>query len=295
MMQMRHRLITGLLRLMAFLPLPLVHGLGVLVGWLLWLVPNGQRRVAAINLDLCFPDWDAARRTRLLRRSLQETSKTLLELGPLWLWRGERLLGLVREVRGEEALSAALAQRRGAILITPHLGSWEIGGLYTSSRFPMTTLYRPSRLGIDEVIRQGRERLGARLVPANSRGVRILLEALRQGRLVAILPDQDPGREGGIFVPFFGQPANTMTLVSRLAIKSQAPAFLGYGERLPWGRGYRVCFEPLPAAVGEGPVETSAAALNAAIEQLVRRLPEQYLWVYKRFKTRPPGMPRIYP
>lgn len=293
-MKRRHRLIAGLLRLIAFLPLPLIHGLGVFMGWLLWLIPNDQRRIAAINLSLCFPDWDASRRTRLLRKSLQETSKALLELGPLWLWKGERILGLVREAQGEEVLGAALAKGRGVILITPHLGSWEMGGLYTSSRFPMTTLYRPSRLGIDDIIRKGRERLGAQLVPANPRGVRILLEALRKGELVAILPDQDPGREAGIFVPFFGQLANTMTLVSRLAIKSRAPAFLGYGERLPWGRGYRICFEPLPAVVSEGPVETSAVALNAAIEQLVRCLPEQYLWVYKRFKTRPPGEPRSY-
>lgn len=290
----RRRLASGLLRLMACLPLPVVHGLAVLIGWLFWLIPNNQRRIAAINLALCFPDWDIPRRNRLLRKSLLETCKTLLELGPLWLWQGKRILSLVREVRGEEALRVALQQGRGAILITPHLGSWEIGGLYTSSRFSMATMYRPSRLGIDEIICRGRERLGAQLVPATARGVRTLAEALRAGKLVAILPDQDPGRESGLFVPFFGRPTNTMTLVSRLAIKSRAPAFLGYGERLSWGRGYRVCYEPLPAAVSEGPLESSVAALNTAVERVVRRLPEQYLWVYKRFKTRPPGEPRLY-
>lgn len=287
-------LISGLLRLAARLPLPVVHAFGVVVGWLLWLVPNSQCRIAAINLVLCFPEWNAVARRRLLRRTLVETGKTMLELGPLWRWDRQRVLALVCAVEGEEALRTALAGGRGAILITPHLGSWEMAGLYYSAHYPLTTLYRPDRLGLEALIRAGRGRLGARLVATNSQGVRALLQALRENGVLGILPDQDPGREAGLFVPFFGLPTNTMTLVSRLAIKTGAVTLLTYAERLPRGRGYKIHLEPLPSVVGVGPLEVSVVTLNAAVEQAVRRLPEQYLWSYKRFKRRPPGENKFY-
>jgi len=290
----RQAVIVALLRLTACLSLSTVHRLGSLTGWLLWLVPNHPRRIAATNLALCFPNWQRSDRQRLLRRNLMETSKAVLELGPLWLWNGCRLLNLIQAVEGEERWHAAVAQGRGGIAITPHLGAWEIAGLYLSYRYPMTTLYRPSRLGIDAVIRTGRERLGARTVPTNGRGVRALLQSLRAGEVLGILPDQDPGREGGLFAPFFGRPANTMILLSRLAMKSGAPVFLLHAERLPQGQGYRLHFNELPRIIGQGPLETSVAAVNAAVESVVRCQPEQYLWAYKRFKTPPPGHIKVY-
>ena len=287
--------LTGLLRLTAALPLPLAHGIGATLGWLLWCIPNRLRRIAARNLSLCFPELDAAERERLLRRNLLETGKLLLELGPLWRWPGARVLGLVREpIAGEGALSAAVRQRRGAILITPHLGAWEMAGLYYSSRHPLTILYRPSRLGIDELSRQGRGRLGGRVVATDASGVKTLVAALRKGEALGILPDQDPGGEGGVFAPFFGIAASTMTLVSRLALKTGAPVFLTWAERLPRGRGFVVHLRELPEVAGAASLEESVAALNRGVEAAIRTLPAQYLWAYKRFKTRPPGAPKLY-
>jgi KDO2-lipid IV(A) lauroyltransferase len=291
---LRARIILAFLRATALLPLPVVHGLGAVTGWFLWLIPNEQRRVAAVNIALCFPAWNESKRRRLLRHALVENSKAMLELGPLWLWENTRLLGLVRAVEGEEVVRALVAQGRGAIGITPHLGAWELAGLYFSSRYPLTILYRPSRVGLDHIAHKARERLGATVVPTNTAGVRALLRALHSGQVLGILPDQNPGREGGIFAPFFHHQANTMTLVSRLAIKSNAPVFLTYAERLPWGRGYRLVFRPLSGTLNEAPLEASAAGLNQAVEEAVRRLPSQYLWAYKRFKTRPPGEPKLY-
>ena len=288
------RLFVGLLHALAWLPLPVVHGLAASIGWLLWLLPNDHRRIAAINIALCFPAWSPAARRRLLRYNLIETSKCMLELGPLWLWNAERIKRLIRSVEGEEAMHAAVAEGRGAIAITPHLGAWEMAGLYVSSHYPITTLYRPSRLKIDQTIRFGREKLGAQTVPTDRRGVRSLFETLREGRVLGILPDQDPGPENGLFAPFFGHSANTMVLLSRLAIRNRSPVFLVYAERLPRGRGYHLHIERLPAAVSEAPLEASVAALNAAVERAIRRRPEQYLWAYKRFKTRPPGEPKFY-
>jgi KDO2-lipid IV(A) lauroyltransferase len=147
---------------------------------------------------------------------------------------------------------------------------------------------------LEALIHASRGRLGARLVATTPQGVRALLQALQTNEVLGILPDQDPGREAGLFAPFFGLPANTMTLVSRLAMKTGAVILLTYAERLPRGRGYKLHLESLPKLVSEGPLELSVAALNAAVEQAVRRLPEQYLWSYKRFKRRPPGEAKFY-
>jgi KDO2-lipid IV(A) lauroyltransferase len=291
----RRAALSGLLRLTGGLPLPLAHAVGACCGWLLWRLPNTVRRIAARNLSLCFPEWEPAERERLLRRNLLETGKLLLELGPLWLWPGARVLGLVRgPVAGEEAFSAALGQGRGAILITPHLGAWEMAGLYYSSRYPLTILYRPSRLGLDQMSRRGRGRLGGRVVATDGGGIRMLVAALRKGEALGILPDQDPGEEGGVFAPFFGIAASTMTLVSRLALKTGAPVFLTWAERLPRGRGFTIHLQALPEVTRAAALEDSAAALNRGVEAAIRTLPAQYLWAYKRFKTRPPGAPKPY-
>ncbi|MEZ5574318.1 MAG: lysophospholipid acyltransferase family protein [Candidatus Competibacteraceae bacterium] len=291
----RRAAITGLLRLTSLLPLPLTHAIGVWVGGLLWWIPNDLRRIASRNLVLTFPEMPVADRERLLRRNLWETGKLLLELGPLWLWRGERVLALVRgAVAGEEALTDTVRRRRGAILLTPHLGAWEMAGLYYSSRHPLTILYRPSRLGLDELSVRGRGRLGGKVVATDARGVRSLLTALRDGEILGILPDQDPGDEGGVFAPFFGISASTMTLVSRLTRNTGAPVFLTWAERLPRGRGFALHLRALPEVTAAGSLEESAAALNRGVEAAVRSLPAQYLWAYKRFKTRPPGEPKLY-
>jgi len=133
----------GLLRLFAMLPLPLAHALGAGVGLLLWLLPNRHRRITRRNIDLCFPDWSDAERRRLARRSLVESGKTLLESGAIWLWSGPRTLGLIREVSGETHVKTALAEGRGVIAISPHLGNWELCGLYLSARYGITSLFRP--------------------------------------------------------------------------------------------------------------------------------------------------------
>ncbi len=291
----RQALLTGLLRLTARLSLPVAHAIGTALGWLLGRIPNPMRRIAARNLALVFPAMTEADRHRLLRANLMETGKLLLELGPLWLWPGARVLALVRDsVAGEEALAAAVQQKQGAILLTPHLGSWEVAGLYYSSRHPLTILYRPSRLGLDELSVRGRGRLGGKVVATDAHGVRALLTSLRNGEVLGILPDQDPGPESGVFAPFFGIAASTMTLVSRLALKTGVPVFLTWAERLPRSGGYRLHLRVLPEVSAAASLEASVAALNRGVEAAVRALPTQYLWAYKRFKTRPPGEAKLY-
>lgn len=293
---MRTRLIKLSLRLSAYLPLRIVHALGTAAGWLLARTPNDSRHVTRINLARCYPELGAARQRRLTEQSLKETTKTALETGPLWHWDRERIRRLARGAEGEDLLERALAAGRGAILAIPHLGAWEMIGLYCSMRHPMTSLYRPPRLGsLDALMTAARERFGARLVPSDTAGVRALLKAARRGELLAILPDQEPRYGNGIFSPFFGIPAYTMTLLARLTQQTGAPVFITYAERLARGQGYRLHFRPLTLSPDDASVERITAAVNAAIEDCVRRIPQQYQWSYKRFKTRPPGEPRFYP
>lgn len=285
---MRGTLLRLFLRLCALLPLRAAQGLGAGIGHLLMLIPNRSRQISAINIGLCFPDLDADERRRLVRRSLLETGKTITEMGPLWYWPGERVMGLVRQISGKAAVDAAYTHGKGVILVSPHLGNWEMTGLYCSRHYPMTSLYRPPRLReLDIFMRQARERLGARLVPANAGGVRALYRTLEQGEAIGILPDQEPNRGGGVFADFFGIPAYTMTLIGRLVKRGDAAVFFAYAERLPHGEGFHIHFVPAAAGISAGTIEEITGAINAGAEACIRTIPEQYQWSYKRFRSQP--------
>ncbi|HKJ76275.1 MAG TPA: lysophospholipid acyltransferase family protein [Gammaproteobacteria bacterium] len=286
---------TRLLALLSRLPLPLFHGLGAALGEGLAWLPNRARRISETNIGLCFPELERRARRRLVRRTLRETGKTALETPTLWLADGGRVLRMVKGATGKEAVDAAMNSGCGVILAGPHLGAWEMIGLYASAHWPITSLYRPpEQKAVEAMMHAGRERVGATLVPTDASGIRRLWAALKRGEMAGILPDQDPHDPDGTFAPFFGIAANTMTLLTRFAAKSGAPVFIAWAERLPWGRGYHIHFEPVPAAVADPDPETATAALNAAVEAAVRERPEQYQWAYKRFRTRPRGEVRIY-
>lgn len=253
---------------------------------------SGRARDSILtNLTLCFPNLGPAERMRLARETLREGIASMFELGPLWRWPRERVLSLVRDVHGSEVLDAAVSSGRGAVFIGPHLGAWELAGLFTSTRIPMTSLYRPPRVRmLDGTLRRARERFGARLVPADAGGVRALFRALRRGEAVGVLPDQDPGQAGGIFAPFFGVAAKTSTLTARLIAGSEAMAILGWAERLERGRGYRMHYVELDGGLFRcGDIERATCALNLELERVIRQFTCQYMWSYRRFRHRPAG------
>jgi KDO2-lipid IV(A) lauroyltransferase len=296
---MRGRAVLLLLRLLSLLPLRLNHALGGAVGWLVARAAGGLRRVAAINLELALPDMPPEQREQLLGRILVESGKSLTEMGVMWHWPADRILSLVREVEGVEAVDRSLASGRGVVMLTPHLGCWEIAGLFCASRWPMTILYRPPRLAeLESLTRRGRSASGAELARTDLAGVRRLLARLRDGGMVGILPDQEPGAGNGIFAPWFGEPAYTMVLVNRLLKRSGADLFIACSERLPAGKGYRIGLLPVAplltdAMVGDDQL-AAVTALNRAVESVVLTLPEQYQWAYRRYRTRPPGAAKIY-
>ena len=289
---MRYRLIQALLWLSGRLPLRLSQGLGGTVGGLLYWLPNPLRRVARANIARCLPELDPARQRRILRRSLIETGKTALEAGHLWRLDPAAARRLLVALEGRAAVDAALAAGRGVIIATPHLGSWEMAGQIGGLEWGMWNLYRPPRLpALERLLLAGRSRLGARPVRADAGGVRRLLQHLRAGGVVGILPDQDPGAEHGVVAPFFGIPANTMRLLPRLARATGAALFIAWCERLPHARGFHIRIRPLPPAVADPDPVVAATALNQAVEQCVRALPEQYQWSYRRFRQPDPPPP----
>lgn len=292
---MRAALIAGLLRLFAALPLTWNRRLGTLLGVLLAHIPNTLRHYAAINLKLCLPELSEQARHQMLRSHLIETGKTILEAGPMWLWPAPKLRALMGETLNAEPIDAALRAGKGVILATPHLGSWEMAGHFCGARWGLTILYRPPRLAaLDSLLRRGRERCGAHAVPTDASGVRRLYETLSKGGVVGILPDQEPGQSGGVFAPFFGVPANSMVLLSRLARKTGAAVFFGFSVRIPGSAKYRLQFMPAPDGIADPDPRVAATAMNRGVEIFVRACPEQYQWGYRRFRTRPPGAEKIY-
>ena len=282
--------------LFAALPLPVAHALGAVLGWLFLVIPNKRRRTAEINIELCFPEMSRGARRQLLRRNMIESGKSVTEIGVLWTSNEKKIRRLVRRVSGKDTLEKAIHHGRGLLLAAPHLGAWEMVGLWASLHHPMTSLYRaPSISQLGKLMHVTRERFGARLVPADNTGIRALYKTLERGEMVGILPDQVPSaRSGSVFAPFFGIPASTMVLLSRLALKTGAPVIFGYAERLPHGRGYHLHFLPAPSDINHGDIESSAATVNAMVEKCVRAAPEQYQWVYKRFRVRPHGEKAFY-
>lgn len=275
----------AIIRMFSWLPLRWNHRLGAAIGWLLWRVPNRSKKITEKNIAIAFADYSVAQQRVLVKQSLIETGKTFTELGPLWLWPREKLLSLVQEVSGETYLEQAMSQKKGVILLTLHLGAWEVIGLNYSAKQPMTSLYRPPRIGsIEQIMTHGRERLGARLVPTDITGVKALRYALKAQELVCILPDQDPGKNGGVIAPFFGHPVNTMLLVSKLAVKAQCPILFSYAERLPKGQGYKLTIKPASDDLASKDEFVAATALNLGVEDCARALPTQYQWSYNRFK-----------
>ena len=267
-----------------------LHAVGAVLGWLGYLGSPGYRKRLRTNAAL------AGVSTAQRRASVAEAGKMVMEMPRLWLRPREQAMSDPVHWDRPELVEQALDQGRGLILLTPHMGSFEVTGQAYAQRFgarqPMTALYRPARQawlrGLEET---ARVRPGLDTAPATVAGVRQLMRALRQGQTLGLLPDQVPPDGMGVWAPFFGQPAYTMTLAARLAQQSGAAVLLIWAERLPRGSGYKVCLRPLAQALPEkaGLDETawalaSAAAINHSMQAVIAQKPEQYLWGYHRYK-----------
>ncbi len=283
-----HGLFVGFLRISSVLPLRVLHGLAGLIGWLFAVLPNRSASTTRRNIDTCFPELSPPEREALVRQSLRGMVCTALEMGKAWILPTAKTLALVTEVEGIERLRAAAQTGDGVILLAPHLGNWEIFGYYVCEGIPANFMFQPPKIPeMDALLRRVRSKTGVKLAPTNRKGVAILLSALQKGELVGVLPDQVPNDEGGVFANFFGQPAFTMTLTSRLAQRGNPKVFCGFAQRLPKGRGFKLIVHEADQDVYDKDLELSAAAINRSVEACVELAPEQYQWEYKRFRRQP--------
>jgi Kdo2-lipid IVA lauroyltransferase/acyltransferase len=266
--------------------LRLLHALGGLLGWAGFaLSPSYRRRLVenAALAGLAAPE---------RRASVAEAGRLVMELPRLWL--RPRALPIVDPVRwdGDALIESLLAQGRGLVLLTPHMGSFEVSAQAYAERFgarqPITVLYRPARQPwLRELEETARARPALATAPANLAGVRLMLRALKKGETVGLLPDQVPPEGMGVWVPFFGRPAYTMTLAARLVRQTGAAVAVLWSERLARGAGYVVHALALPVALPESASDEAADALaiNRSMEAVIRMKPTQYLWGYHRYKA----------
>lgn len=282
----------AVLRIITLVPFPAVWLIGTALGAILSVFPTKLKRIARTNVRLCFPDLDARGETRLVNRHFRMVGVSILSYGLGWWASAGRLQGLVRTVN-RHFYDDAVASGRPIILFAPHFLALDVCGIMLSSERPLITMYRESRNRLLDRMLKKRGRFGAILFERKS-NLRSLIRYLREGRPFYYLPDQDPGGADAVFVPFFGIPAATVTAFGRIAAMTGAAVIPCCNRILPWGRGFEVCFgAPLTGYPSDDPVK-DARRMNEEIEIVVRQHPEQYLWSYRRFKTRPAGEPPLY-
>ena len=274
-------MISHLFRWLSHFSLPTLHRLGSIAGLLTYRLSGRYRLRVQSNMILALQRPASAAE---LHSAAMETGRMMFELPYLWQRPLAKVLGQVVEVVGWEQVEALRAEGRAIVALTPHMGCFEIVSLYIGERMPMTVLYRPPKQSIIEpILRAGREQGHIKLAPADLGGVRRLIKALRQGEATGLLPDQAPGNGEGLWSPFFGKPAYTMTLAARLSEVQGAAVLFFWGERLV-GRGWRIhVFAPQEAIVGT--LEERVHAINRNIEHMIRLCPTQYLWGYNRYKV----------
>lgn len=290
MKKLKFYTLTILLRAASLLNLSTAQHIGSFFGGIAWKLKSESRRASDINLEFCLPELQNQERDQLSYNSLRHTGMTALEIPLMWEWPVQKCLDLIQDTEGIELVESALSSGKGLILLAPHLGNWELTGLYFSSKYKMASLYSPPNMEeFEDYMIKVRSRMGAELVRGDRRGLLRMMSILKEGGVTGILPDQSPRGKTNAFAPFFGTEVRTMTLVAKLMQKTGANALITYAERLPGAQGFRIVVDKAdPNLAHQDPV-IAATALNKSIEDLIRRSPEQYQWEYKRLRHRPAG------
>lgn len=283
--------VTLLFKCLAALPLRLLHLLGGFSGRLaFYFLKTDRERVRANMIQAGFQPDDA-----MIRAVFQETAKGGLELPVAFFRRPEEIEPLFKTINGWEHVQTALERGEGLLLITPHIGSYDLAGRYISQQlpFPLTAMYKPPKIkAMDAVMQAGRVRGKGKTAPTNLQGVKQVMKALRAGEATIVLPDHVPAPEeggDGVWVDFFGRPAYTMTLAGKLAQVKGVKALFFVGERLPNGQGFALHIAPLQGELN-GDKAHDARIMNQNTEYWIRRFPTQYLFMYNRYKH-PAGAP----
>ncbi len=284
----------GLLWLVVRLPYRALLWLGRLLGRGMLVSMPERRRIAETNLQLCFPQWPEERRAQVLHDNFESNGIALFEMAMAWWWPPERLARLAR-IDGLEHLQRAAAAGQGVVLTSLHFTTLELGAALLGQQVTIDGMYREHRNPVfDLVQRRGRERHNADARAIEREDVRAMFKSLRNGRAIWYAPDQDYGRKASVFVPFFGVPAATVTATSAFARLGKAQVIPFTQTRLPDAQGYQLTVHPPLVNFPSGDEEADALRINQWAEQAILEQPEQYMWVHRRFKTRPEGEERPY-
>ncbi|MFO7542449.1 MAG: lipid A biosynthesis acyltransferase [Thiobacillus sp.] len=283
---------VGFLWLLHWLPLSLQAAIGNILGWLLSMRPGRRRRIVATNLALCFPDAPQSLRARWLRQTYQTSIRAVLEHGVLWWGSEARLRHLIQVDNPEAALGDG---KRPVIWLAPHFVGLDMGGVRLSMDRTVASMYATAKDPVsDKMMLHGRSRFSSPVLVSKNDGIKPVLKTLKDNLPFYYLPDQDLGRNNAVFVPFFGVPAATVSAVPRLARLTGAQIVPVITRQLPGGGGYRVRFYSPWDNYPTGDLEADVARMNTFIEDRIREMPEQYLWLHRRFKTRPEGEASLY-
>lgn len=278
---------------LAQLPSPrMATRLASLAARFLLIIDSDAAKISRVNIQLCFPHLSEREVSALVRESLTDMVLLVFEFAQMSYRSEQELMAQILRVEGENLLKQAYNSDRGVLLLVPHFGNWELLCAFLGLNYSVAALYAPPKVAaLESVILSTRERFGGELFAIDTAGMRSILRVLKQGKLVAILPDQVPDRNSGVYADFFGHPALTMSLVHRLIDKTGPDVIIGsvQREKSDHGYGYVARFESLVDSIEGLDAQGCAEVLNRSIERVVRRAPEQYQWEYKRFKRPPTG------
>ena len=278
-------LLFGFAHLIGRLPIALLRRLGALFGAAAYRLDSRETRIARRHLTLIHPEIDDGARENMTRALMRSMGQGLMETLAIWTRPRARVLRLVQQVHGETHLQAALARGRGVLLAVPHYGNWELLIEFMAARGPFSLVYKASeKAGLECFLQKARSGMNVQLVPAEATAMRPLLRALQNGEVVGITPDQQPRKGGGEFIPFFGRPALTLSLIAKLAQRTGTPVLFAYTERR--GDGFDVVFEAEEPALHDAALDIALTAMNRRVQAIAERDFRQYQWTYKRFSIR---------
>ncbi len=265
------------------------HQWAAFVGRMVWRWSEKQRRITLTNMKLCYPQLTEQEQKNLAKASLIETVKTFFELGRVWKKHAKNIDGLINHVHGKDILESALDEGKGVLLAAPHFGNWEVLNLWLARYQPFSFLYKPPvNKKIKQLLLKYRGQSGAQQIVADKKGVRTIIQSIKDKHLMAILPDQQPKAGQGVHVDFMGQSAYTMSLFSKIAAKTQVPVVMAVAERLPDGEGFDIHIKRLDDAIYQ--IDQSGVAyMNQVIAEMVAINPAQYQWTYRRFSIQADG------
>lgn len=282
-----------MLWLLIFVPQRVRVALGSVLGFLAMGMQTKKRRIARRNIDRCFPELSERERARLVRAHFSAASATFLTSSLFWWGSPARLRRLIR-FQGREHYDRSLAAGRPVILLAPHFVTLEAAGVFLAQERLMISMYRRSPNAVLEwIMTRSRMRFGGEMFERDDSLMR-LIRFIRKGLPFYYLPDRNPGAASHVFAPFFHHPAATLDALGRIAQLARADVIPCATRLLPGGQGYEIIFHPPMQNFPTGDAVQDATSMNASIEALVRVMPEQYMWTYKRFKQQPPDTPPFY-